>query len=212
MTLSEPGGAVSGVVERAKNLLVQPRAEWERIADERATLSSLLTGYVLPLAVFSALCVFIGLSVTGVSAHGVTARDGLIAGAAAAVLQVVLSLAWVWAFGLIINALAPIFSAERDSVRANQLAAYAPTALMAASVFILIPPLSFLAGLGALYSLMLLYMGLLRLMKAPSEKRTAYFLSIVGIAVAAGFITLSFWSGVRAAFGPASGLSAALWG
>ncbi len=206
MTLIEPDRGLASLIERVKNLLIQPRAEWERIEEERTPLPQLLTGYVAPLAIFAAICVFIGLSLFGVGANGVTARVGLVAGLVGAVLQVAIALFWVWAFGLIINALAPTFNAEPDIVRANQLAAYAPTAVLVSSVFMIIPALAPLSALGALYSLLLLYMGLLRLMKAPSDKRLPYFLTVLAIALIAGFVLLAVTTNIRGALGPGSGL------
>src|SRR5258707_10703118 len=38
------------LVERAKNILLQPKTEWPVIAAEQATTGSLYTGYVIPLA------------------------------------------------------------------------------------------------------------------------------------------------------------------
>lgn len=188
MTVIEPGGATAGLIDRVKNILIQPRAEWERIAQERTALPQLLMGYVLPLAALSALCTFIGLSIVGAGAFGYSVKIPIVQGLVGAVLQVALSLFWVWLLGVIINALAPTFGSEQSQMRANQLAAYAPTAGLVAGVLTILPALSILAIVGALYSLALLYMGLKRMMNTPEDKRLPYFLSIVAAAIVAGLI------------------------
>ena len=43
------------LIERAKNILVTPKTEWDVVNGESATPMSLLMGYVLPLAVVAAL-------------------------------------------------------------------------------------------------------------------------------------------------------------
>lgn len=203
MTVIEPGGAASGLIERVKNILIAPRAEWERIAQERTALPQLLMGYVLPLAALSALCTFIGMTFIGAGAFGVSYRVPLIPGLVSAVLQVCLSLFWVWVLGLIINGLAPTFGSTPDQTRANQLAAYAPTAGLVAGVLTILPALSILAIVGALYSLALLYMGLKRMMNTPDDKRLPYFLSIVAAAIVAGLVLAVALGAIRNVVGPA---------
>ena len=43
------GGAAAGMVERVKNILLTPQAEWDRIAAEPSDLNKLYVGYALPL-------------------------------------------------------------------------------------------------------------------------------------------------------------------
>lgn len=73
--------------------------------------------------------------------------------------------------------LAPLFSAARDFDKAFQLSAYCYTAMCVGGVFYVFPPLSFLAGLGALYSLRLLWLGVKPLMGLPAEKVPGYFIA-----------------------------------
>lgn len=202
MTVIEPGGTASGLIERVKNILIAPRAEWERISQERTGLGPLLMGYVLPLAVLSALCGFIGLSIIGAGAFGVSYRVPIVAGLVGAVLQVAVMLFWVWLLGLIINGLAPTFGAQQDPTRANQLAAYSPTAALVAGVFTILPALSVLTIIGGLYSLALLYMGLKRLMNAPDDKRLTYFLAIVASSIVAGLVLAVALGAVRQVVAP----------
>lgn len=205
MTIIEPG-ASAGLIARVRNILLQPRAEWERIATERPSLQSLLIGYVLPLAVLGAVAGFIGLSFVGVGAFGYSYRVPVITGAVSAVLQVVMTLASVWLLGLIANMLAPNFGSQADEVRAHQLAAYSCTAGLLGSVLTILPALSILALVGAIYSLVLLYLGLPRLMKTPEDKRVGYFVTIIVVTIVVGLVAGVVLSAVRSAISPAPGL------
>ena len=72
----------------------------------------------------------------------------------------------------IINALAPTFGGQKDSVQALKTAAYAATAAWVGGVAQLIPWLGWLIGLAAaVYSIYLLFLGLPHTMKAPADKR-----------------------------------------
>ncbi len=207
MTLIEPAGA--GLVQRVRNMLVQPRAEWEAIATERTSLGALLTGYVAPLAAIAALCGFIGLVVFGVGAFGVTVRVPLIPGLIGAVAQIALTLGWVAVVGIIIKALAPTFGSEPDEMRANQLAAYSSTAAIVGSFAQIVPALGIIGIIGAIYSLVLLYIGVPRLMKTPDDKRLPYFLAIIAAAIVAGLVASLVVGAARSVTGLGGGFVAA---
>ncbi|MFZ4602471.1 MAG: Yip1 family protein [Caulobacterales bacterium] len=197
------------LVERAKNILVSPKPEWERIAGETVDIGKLYTGYVAPLAIVAAVAAFIGMSVFGVSGFGFSYRVPIVAGAVSAVLQVVMGVAGVFLLGLITNALAPTFGSQQNSAQAHKLAAYASTAGFLAGVFTLFPPLAVLGILG-LYSLVLVYLGLPRLMQTPQDKRVGYLVAIVVVAIVAGVVTGAVIAAVRTTIGgiAAPGLAA----
>ena len=164
------------LVERVKRICLSPDSEWSAIDHESASTSTLVTGYVVPLATVSALAGFIGRSVVGITLPfvGTTYRVPFASGLVAAVLSVVLTAIGVVVCGVIIDALAPTFGAQKNSMQALKVAAYAPTPGWVAGVLQVLPALGVLAILGALYSLYLLYLGLPRLMKCPQEKALGY--------------------------------------
>src|SRR5215510_558498 len=161
-----------GLIERVKNICLSPNTEWTVIEGESASTASLMTGYVVPLAVVSAVAAFIGLSIIGVTLPfiGGTYRVPFVSGLVAAVLRVVFTVIGVVVCGMVIDALAPSFGAQKNSMQATKVAAYAPTAAWVAGILQIIPALGVLSVLGALYSLYVLYLGLPRLMKAPQDK------------------------------------------
>jgi len=183
MTMDPTGAAASGLIERAKNILLTPQAEWQKIAAEPADVNKIYTGYVLPLAAFAAVCGFIGMAFIGVLGW----RVGLVPGLIGAVIQTVMGLVSVFVLAFITNALAPSFGSRQDMGQAHKLAAYGSTAFFVAGVFAIFPPLGILA-LAGLYSFALIYIGLPRLMGTPEDKRLVYLIVIIVVAIVVGFV------------------------
>lgn len=170
------------LVDRVKRILLSPRQEWPVIDTEPATTGSLYMGYIIPLAAIPVIAQFIGATVFGASAFGITVRVPFGTGLTSAVVRYVLSLAGVWVLGFIIDALAPSFGGTKNSIQALKVAAYASTASWLAGIFMLVPALGILGLLG-LYSLYLLYLGLPVLMKSPQEKSMGYTVVVIVCAI-----------------------------
>ena len=186
----------ANIVERAKNILLTPQAEWEKIAGEPADVNKIYVGYVAPLVVLSAVCAFIGMFLFGIMGF----RIGLVPGLVGLILQVVLGVAGVFILAFITNALAPSFGSQQDMGQAHKLAAYGSTAGLLAGVFSIFPPLAIL-GIVGLYSLALIYMGLPRLMKTPEDKRIGYIVTIILVAIVVWIVIGAIMGAVRGGFG-----------
>jgi len=181
MTLEQPSASAS-LIERVKNILLQPQTEWDRIEKEPTDAQKLIVGYVLPLAALAALCGLIGMSVFGYGAFGVHVRVPMTAALVTAVLQLVMAVVGVFVLGFIINALAPTFGSRQDQNQAIKVAAYSMTASWLAGVFAIWPPIAAL-GIVGLYSFVLLFMGLPRLMQTPADKKVGYFATVLIVAI-----------------------------
>ncbi len=166
-------------VDRARNIIMQPKQEWQVIAAEATTPTELYQEYILPLAAIGPLATLIGASLLGYRLPVGTFRVPLGASLLYAVASYVLTLLGVYALGLIINALAPSFSAQRDPVQALKVATYSSTPSWLAGVFALVPALSFLGVLGGLYGLYLAYLGLVVLMRPAEEQALSYTAVVV---------------------------------
>lgn len=163
------------IVERVQKICLSPDSEWNVIEHESATTGTLLSGYVVPLVAVGAVAAFIGRTLVGISVPlAGSYRVPFGTSLTVAVLNLVLTVVGVVVCGMIIDALAPTFGAQKNSMQAMKIAAYAPTPAWVAGVLQIIPALGVLAILGALYSLYLLYLGLPRLMKCPQEKALGY--------------------------------------
>lgn len=188
------------LVDRVKNILLTPKTEWPVIDGETTSTADLLKGYAGPLILLSVVCGFIGLTLVGVSAFGMTYRVSIMGGLVSAVVQFVLGLVGVVIIGYIIDALAPSFGAQKNLMQATKVAAYSLTAAWLGGVFQLIPMLSPLALLTALYSIFLLFLGLPVLMKCPQDKAIGY----TAVAVIASFVVMfviSMVAGMMTAIG-----------
>lgn len=200
MTISPTGSGAPSLVERVQNILIKPQAEWERVDSEPFDMQKVYLGYVLPLAALGAICGFIGMSIFGVSGFGISYRVPIVAGLVGAVLQVVMALVGVYVLALIANVLAPNFGSQQNMAQAHKLSAYGSTASFLAGVFAIYPPLAILGLLG-LYSLVLLYLGLPRLMKTPEDKRVGYFVTIIIVAIVVWIVIGAVVGAARSAFG-----------
>src|ERR1044072_2344087 len=70
MTVTDEAAARRALVERVKNILIQPKEEWAVIDGEPATIKGLYTGYVCILAAIGPVCMALGMILTGRSPLG----------------------------------------------------------------------------------------------------------------------------------------------
>jgi hypothetical protein len=170
-------------VERVKRILLSPRTEWEVIDAEPTTPAQLYTGYVMLLAAIGPIAQLIGYSVFGITVPFTgTYRVPIGSAITSAIVTYILTLLGTYVLALIIDALAPTFSGQRNQIQALKVAAYSSTASWVAGIFALVPGLRLLTILG-LYSLYLLYLGLPTLMKTPREKAMGYTVVVILAAI-----------------------------
>lgn len=182
------------LVDRVKRILLSARTEWAAIEAERTTPAALYTGYIAPLAAIGPIAQLIGNSVFGnPTPFGGRVRAPFGSVLTGAILSYVLMLAGTYVLALIIDALAPTFSGQRNQIQALKLAAYSLTAAWLAGIFALIPELRLLGLLG-LYSLYLLYVGLPVLMK-PSGDKTLPYTAVVVVAAFVLFLIIGSVAG-----------------
>jgi hypothetical protein len=174
------------LVERIKGILLQPKSEWQAIEREPGSAGYLFPNYVAILAAIPPVCSFIGLSIIGFG----PVRVGIVGGLLRAVIVYVLSLVGVFVVAYIIDFLAGTFGARKNLDNAMRVSAYTPTAAWLAGVFNLIPMLGFLSILG-LYSLYLLYTGIVALMRPPSDKAVIYTIAVIVCAIVVWIIIFS---------------------
>lgn len=182
---------MANLIERAKNILLEPSREWPVIAAESETVAGLYTRYILILAAIPVIAGFIKMSLIGTSIPftGATFRVGIGAGLATMVVQYGLSLVAAFLLSLIIDALAPSFGGQKDPVQALKTVAYAYTASWVAGVAVILPWVGWLIGLaGGIYSIYLMYLGLPATMHAPADKAAGYTAVTVLCAIVMGIV------------------------
>ena len=193
------------IVSRVKNILLQPVQEWGVIDGESATVGSLYTQYAMILA---AIPLVIAIIVAAAYRGGLGLGFGLVV----AIISYVIDLALLYVVALIINALAPSFGGQANLVQALKVTVYSSTAMWIAAILGLIP--FFLSGalvllVGGIYTLVLYWLGLPKMMKVPEEKKVGFnivvFLCIIVLKIIIGVIiaaiTLAVVGGALATMG-----------
>lgn len=193
------------ILERTRQLLLSPRAAWPVIAESGERPQQVMTGHVAPLAALSALAGFIGMSLVGVGAFGLSVRVPVLAGLAQMVVAFVMALVMVGLLAWLAQWLAPRFGGVADTRQAFKLAGYSATAGLLGGLFQILPMLAVLGLLAAFYSLYLLYTGLPVMMKNRPEDTLKYTLvllvAMVVFGVAIGMVSRLFVPGTPGAVG-----------
>jgi hypothetical protein len=191
----------TGLVERAKAIILQPDATWPKIAAEQASSGDILTRYVLPLAAIGPIASFIGGQLFGITLLFATISPSLMSGLTMAVTSFVMSLIALVILTFITDFLAPNFGGQSDRAQAFKLVAYSMTPGWVAAGLGIIPSLSLIAGLIGLYGLYLLYKGATPLMKIPQEKAGLFTAVAVVCAIVLNIITGTVIGTVTGALG-----------
>lgn len=158
------------IIERVKNILITPKTEWEVIDGEQATPGSLLTSYVLPLAVVAA----IGALLQGFLFAGTLGLKYFIV---TALIAFISSVVTFYIASYIVDALAPSFASEKDINKSAQLVAYSRTPSYIAGLLSFIPVVGMLLGIAAwIYGIYIMYLGLAPLKKTPEDKKAIYLI------------------------------------
>ncbi|HUP29907.1 MAG TPA: Yip1 family protein [Usitatibacter sp.] len=178
------------LIDRARNMLLTPKTEWDVVAAETTPQGQVITGYVLPLAAVAAIAGFIGAVVIGTSVPLLgTVRASIVGGIVTAILQLVVAVLSVFLMGFIIDALAPTFGAQKNMARAVRVAAYSYTPVWVLSILAVIPYIGLLIALiSVIYAVYLLYLGLPRVMGASQDKAAGYTALVVVVGIVLGFI------------------------
>ncbi len=171
------------LIDRAKNIMLSPKTEWEAVANEEPNVQQILISYVLPLALIPAVAMLIGWGVIGV--WGFTSFNY---GIAVALVQLLNAFIAVLVTSFVIDALAPSFGSEKNFGKALQLVAYSMTPVWVAGILNIIPTIGWLGSLIGLYGLYLLYLGITPLMKTPEDKRVGYLIVSIIILIVVYFV------------------------
>jgi len=116
------------IVDRAKNMIMKPKQEWQVIDGETHTVKDLYVNYAMILAAIPAVAKFIGFSIVGLGGLLSQYRIPIASGVALMVVGYVLSLASVYVLALIIDGLAPNFGSQKNFLQALKLAVFSMTA------------------------------------------------------------------------------------
>ena len=171
------------LVERARNILFNPKTEWTVVAGESATVGSLLTSYVIPLSMIPVLAVII---------KGIIWSGGLLFIRfiiIAAIRTFIISILTYIITTYVVDLLAVNFRSEKNINRSAQLVAYASTGYWVATILGVVPFLGWVAIIaGASYSVFLMYLGAGPLKKTPEEQRIVYVIITIVLMLVVMFV------------------------
>jgi Yip1 domain len=184
-TSAAAAGAVMDVVERAKAIILSPGIEWRRIEPESGDAGYLFANYAAFLAAIPPVCHFLRDRVFGWAGprlhhlhHG-----GFFSSLFGGIVRYLVTFAVLYAMAVIIDGLAPTFSAPKNQPNAMKLAVYSMTPIWLAGVFALIPGLGFLRLVALAYGVYVFWLGLPILMKSPPDKTGPYVLTAIVCAI-----------------------------
>ena len=179
------------IISTAKQFILSPKSEWEVVKSDKDTAHQHVMKYVLPLALISAVAIFIGVGLIGYRVLGYRIQS-VSGGLAQAIMSLASILIGVYLSGFVIHKLAPTFDTTVSLDKAVKLVGFSYTAILLAGILNIFPPLAFLTFLGGLYSLYILYIGFKPMTNVSDEKSTSYFivslLVIVGVYVIIGVV------------------------
>jgi hypothetical protein len=170
------------IVQRAKAILLAPAAEWRVIEPESGDAAYLFANYFAILAAIPPICEFLRRGLFGwrgppFGFHHV--HHGVFASLFGAVFHWLAAFVFVYALAIIVDALAPTFSGQKNQQNAMKLAVYSQTPAWLAGVFALVPGLGFLRILALIYVIYLFWLGLPVLMKPPPDRAGPYALAAI---------------------------------
>jgi hypothetical protein len=175
------------LAERVKNMLLTPKTEWLAVEKETATLPSLLSGYVIPLALLAAA----GSILKGLFFAGPYMVYGMRYFVVAAFVSFVSTIIAFYISAYVVDALAPSFSSQKDLGKSAQLVAYSSTPSYLAALLSFIPYIGGLIALGAcIYAIYLNYLGLEPIKKTPEDKKVLYLI-VAFIAMVVVYLVLA---------------------
>jgi uncharacterized protein YqgC (DUF456 family) len=145
------------IVQRAKAMVLSPAAEWRVIEPESGDPAYLVVNYVAFLAAIPPASFFLRGLLFGWRGPQMGFHHfhhfGFFSGLFGAVVHWLVALVVVYALAVIIDALAPTFSAQKNQQNAMKLAVYSSTRAWLAGVFALIPGLGIFRLVALIYSL-----------------------------------------------------------
>ncbi|MDA1186087.1 MAG: Yip1 family protein [Acidobacteria bacterium] len=182
---------------RVMNILKSPGTEWSVIARESTDVGRLYREYIMILSVIPVVATFIAFSVIGVSIpFAGTFRRPMMSGLSFLLLSYVMNLVGVYVCAVIIEWLAPKFKSSGTRLDALKLVAYAATPVWIAGVFNLLPLLSVVLLLAAVYAVYLVYLGLPVLMKTPADQVVIYMIVAALVIIVVNVVMATMTTGL----------------
>ena len=182
--------ASSGLVNRAKAIVLSPKTEWPIVAAETTEPTKVLTSYALPLIAIGPIAALIGSQLFPLTVLGITFKPSITAALVSAVVSFAVAILGLYVVAFVANFLSPKFGGKDGFPAAFRLVAYSMTAYWVAGIFGLMPALALLSLVG-LYSLYLFYLGATPVLGVPQDKAVGYTVVTVLVAIVVNIVVMA---------------------
>lgn len=165
---------IKGTLNNAIALVRNPVGYMTQNKDQTISVNSLMINYVAILA----LIPLIGRVIGDLIFYS-KGKDALGYAIGGSILAFFLDIIAVFVIGWVIMWLAPRFKTSTNQARATMLAAFVYTPVLLIGILNIYPILGYLALLGLLYGLYILYRGLPILLNTPADQTLMYVIAIL---------------------------------
>lgn len=169
----------SFIFNRAKNLILNPQAEWTIIQAETKSRSQLIKDYAVPFILLLAICTFVGSYIFSFPQYSFGAI------LTKTIVSAVLGLSGVYLSAIIINELAVSFGMPKNIEATFVLVVYSFTSYFITSSLVGLFPQIQIINLFGLHSIYLFWIGTSLILKTPEENKLGFvivsMLIIIGI-------------------------------
>ena len=173
----------SNIIDRVKEILLNPKTFWITNKDEEENQSQLFTGYLIPFLISVSLAVFLGEFFR--STHFYMGFAVL-----KAVREMVLFLLQYFIAVYFTNELMKTFGANKNIEISRRLVAYSLTPLFLVSIVTGLFPFLYALDVLGIYSFYIFWIGGKELLVFPDQKRDSYLI----ITIVVNFFVFSFLS------------------
>jgi ABC-type sugar transport system permease subunit len=189
----------SAIIERVKLVLLKPSECWNSIASETANVQQLMRTLVVPLAVISSACQFLGMQIFGVTIPRLgTWRQPLFSSLVWHITTAVLQIALVFVGALVVEKVAKLFKGEATRERAYSLLAHAMIPGAVGGMLGLVPFLSIFSIIFSILGLFTLYNGSTKMTTVPESSKLLFTLALVVSLIATGMVVFFIGSSLIA--------------
>lgn len=171
----------NAVFNRARNLIVNPKAEWQVIQSESLAKDAVVKGYAVPLILVMAICSIVGSLITvSLLGYAIIKALGIFG----------FTYAGMYLSAIIIHELTSSFNSKKDLNTTFQLVVYSFTAYFIISALVFLwPPLSMLYVFG-LFSIYLFWEGSTILLNTPEDNKIGFV--VVSSLIIAGIFAILY--------------------
>ncbi|OFX89206.1 MAG: hypothetical protein A2W99_01565 [Bacteroidetes bacterium GWF2_33_16] len=163
-------------LERAKSIIINPKAEWESISLENNHYKILIKDYIVYLALIPALVGFIGYSLIGYRVQFVGLATSFTLGLKLFAYYYLVTVISIYIVAWIIQFFAKKFEATQSFNKVFELITYSFTAIITISILNISPAMSRMVSFLNLYCIYIFFFGFRKMIKIKPEKALPFFI------------------------------------